>query len=118
MTDRLAELSAAGVAVWLDDLSRVRLTSGSLPLLALRSIRPDALDQPAESVKLTTTAPLPELLGELAPVLAGGGLLILAGHDSTRTDSPVRRSTLQLLVFGDDPDEVAHRRIALENRIG
>ena len=25
MTDRLAELSAAGVAVWLDDLSRVRL---------------------------------------------------------------------------------------------
>ncbi len=30
MTDRLAELSAAGVAVWLDDLSRVRLTSGSL----------------------------------------------------------------------------------------
>jgi transaldolase len=33
MTDRLAELSAAGVAVWLDDLSRVRLTSGSLDRL-------------------------------------------------------------------------------------
>jgi transaldolase len=30
MTDRLAELAAAGVAVWLDDLSRVRLTTGSL----------------------------------------------------------------------------------------
>jgi transaldolase len=30
MTDRLKELSAAGVAVWLDDLSRVRLESGSL----------------------------------------------------------------------------------------
>jgi transaldolase len=30
MTDRLAELSAAGVAVWLDDLSRVRLQSNSL----------------------------------------------------------------------------------------
>ncbi|GAB1690571.1 transaldolase [Krasilnikovia sp. M28-CT-15] len=30
MTDRLAELSATGVAVWLDDLSRVRLTTGSL----------------------------------------------------------------------------------------
>ncbi|GGK71520.1 transaldolase [Mangrovihabitans endophyticus] len=30
MTDRLAELSAAGVAVWLDDLSRVRLSSGGL----------------------------------------------------------------------------------------
>jgi transaldolase len=32
-TDRLAELSAAGVAVWLDDLSRVRITSGSLDKL-------------------------------------------------------------------------------------
>jgi transaldolase len=30
MTDRLAELSAAGVAVWLDDISRERLTSGKL----------------------------------------------------------------------------------------
>ena len=30
MTDHLADLSAAGVAVWLDDLSRERLRSGSL----------------------------------------------------------------------------------------
>ncbi|BCJ35079.1 transaldolase [Actinocatenispora thailandica] len=30
MTDRLAELSAAGVAVWLDDISRQRLVSGNL----------------------------------------------------------------------------------------
>ena len=30
MTDALADLSAAGVAVWLDDLSRSRLTSGGL----------------------------------------------------------------------------------------
>jgi transaldolase len=33
MTDRLAELSAAGVAVWLDDLSRQRLTTGNLDQL-------------------------------------------------------------------------------------
>src|SRR4051812_35116159 len=33
MTDRLAELSAAGVAVWLDDLSRPRLTTGGLQKL-------------------------------------------------------------------------------------
>jgi transaldolase len=33
MTDRLAELSAAGVAVWIDDLSRVRLTTGNLDAL-------------------------------------------------------------------------------------
>jgi transaldolase len=33
MTDRLAELSAAGVAVWLDDISRQRLTGGGLDAL-------------------------------------------------------------------------------------
>ena len=33
MTDALAELSAAGVAVWLDDLSRERLRSGNLAAL-------------------------------------------------------------------------------------
>jgi transaldolase len=33
MTDRLAELSAQGVAVWLDDLSRPRLTTGGLQKL-------------------------------------------------------------------------------------
>lgn len=33
MTDRLGELQAAGVAVWLDDLSRQRLASGGLAAL-------------------------------------------------------------------------------------
>jgi transaldolase len=33
MTDRLAQLSAAGVSVWLDDLSRQRLVSGGLDAL-------------------------------------------------------------------------------------
>lgn len=33
MTDRLGELSAAGVAVWLDDLSRERLATGGLEQL-------------------------------------------------------------------------------------
>jgi transaldolase len=33
MTDRLAELSAAGVAIWLDDISRQRLASGGLDAL-------------------------------------------------------------------------------------
>ncbi|SCE92269.1 transaldolase [Micromonospora viridifaciens] len=33
MADRLGELSAAGVAIWLDDLSRVRLSSGGLDQL-------------------------------------------------------------------------------------
>lgn len=33
MTDRLGELSAAGVSIWLDDLTRERLTSGGLAQL-------------------------------------------------------------------------------------
>ncbi|MBO4205941.1 transaldolase [Micromonospora echinofusca] len=33
MTDRLGELTATGVAIWLDDLSRVRLSSGGLDQL-------------------------------------------------------------------------------------
>ncbi len=33
MTDRLGELSAAGVAVWLDDISRQRLSTGGLDAL-------------------------------------------------------------------------------------
>ncbi len=33
MTDRLAELSAAGVSIWLDDLTRERLSSGGLARL-------------------------------------------------------------------------------------
>jgi transaldolase len=37
MTDRLAQLSAAGVAVWLDDLSRERLVSGGLDKLCRES---------------------------------------------------------------------------------
>jgi transaldolase len=33
MADQLADLSRAGVSIWLDDLSRDRLTSGSLATL-------------------------------------------------------------------------------------
>lgn len=104
-----------GQLVFLD--LNFRITSGSIPLLVLRSVRPDALDRPAESAKLTTHVPLAELLAELRPALAAGGLLITAGHDTARTDHPVRNSTLQLLVFGDDPDDVTARRIALEAKV-
>ena len=94
-----------------------RITSGSIPLLALQSTRPDALDRPAESVKLTVAAPLADLLAELRPELAADGLLIIAGHDTARTDNRVQQSTLQLLVFGDDPDDVTARRGALEAKV-
>ncbi|MET0692542.1 MAG: transaldolase family protein, partial [Propionibacteriaceae bacterium] len=37
MTDRLQELSAAGVSIWLDDLSRERLNTGNLKQLVADS---------------------------------------------------------------------------------
>ncbi len=39
MTDPIARLRAAGVSVWLDDLSRERLTTGSLAALRDRGYR-------------------------------------------------------------------------------
>lgn len=90
-----------------------RITGGSIPLLALQTVRPDALDRPAESVSLAVAAPLPDLLAALGPDLSAAGLIVVAGHDTARTDHPVRRSTLQLLVYGDDPDEVTRRRCGL-----
>jgi hypothetical protein len=94
-----------------------RITGGSIPLLALQSVRPDALDRPAESVNLTVAAPLAELLAELRPALAAGGLLVVAGHDTIHTDNPIRCSTLQLVVFGDDPYDVTTRRRTLEAKV-
>jgi hypothetical protein len=69
-------------------------------------------------VKLTVAGALTDLLAEVRPALAAGGLLIVAGHDTVHTDSPTRQSTLQLLVFGDDPDEMTARRHALEEKTG
>jgi hypothetical protein len=91
-----------------------RITSGSIPLLALHTVRPDALDRPSESTKLTTTAPIAALLAALRPALQRGGLLVTGGHDTRRTDNPVKLTTLHLVVFGDDPVDVTTRRAALE----
>ncbi|GAA3463878.1 hypothetical protein ACFFSW_35670 [Saccharothrix longispora] len=107
--------TADGRLVMLD--LNFRITGGSVPLLALQSIRPDALDGPAESVKLLVAAPLADLLAELRPALAAGGLLVTSGHDTARTDDRARQSTLQLLVHGDDPDDVSARRRALEAKV-
>ncbi|SES42708.1 hypothetical protein [Actinokineospora terrae] len=108
-----ASTSTGGLAVL--DLN-FRITGGSIPLLAIQAIRPDTVDQPAESLKLTAPVPLTDLLTPLRPALAAGTLLITSGHDTTRTDNPVPHSTLQLLLLGDDPDELAVRRVALESR--
>ncbi len=46
MTDPLAALTQAGVSIWLDDLSRDRLTSGSLADLAGARSRRRGDDEP------------------------------------------------------------------------
>ena len=48
MTDPLADLSAAGVAVWLDDLSRERLRTGNLAELVADQARRRRHDQPLD----------------------------------------------------------------------
>ena len=46
MNDALAALAKAGVSIWLDDLSRERLVSGSLADLAARDHVRGGDDQP------------------------------------------------------------------------
>ncbi|WP_432937487.1 hypothetical protein ACQPXM_25180 [Kribbella sp. CA-253562] len=91
-----------------------RITSGSIPLLALHTIRPDALDRPSESTKLTTSASIATLLTALRPALQRGGLIVTGGHDTRRTDNTINQTTLHLIVFGDDHDDVTTRRTKLE----
>jgi transaldolase len=72
VTDRLAELSAAGVAVWLDDLSRQRLTSGGL----------DALRRDQHLVGVTTNPTIfAKALGERGPYADQVADLALRGID-------------------------------------
>jgi transaldolase len=44
MTDTLGALSQAGVSIWLDDLSRERLVSGSLAKLAIEELQDIGID--------------------------------------------------------------------------
>jgi hypothetical protein len=65
-------------------------------------------------MKITTAAPVAALLAALRPALQRGGLLVTGGHDTRRTDNPIKQATLHLIVFGDDPGDVTTRRRALE----
>ena len=79
MTDSIARLRRAGVSVWLDDLSRERLTTGSLAALRVRGVSgvttnptifaraisdSDAYDAQVRDLKLRQ-APVPQALREL-----------------------------------------------------
>jgi transaldolase len=67
MTDRLAELSAAGVAVWLDDISRQRLASGNLDQLRREQHVVGVTSNPTIFAKAVTDAEhYAEQVGDLA----------------------------------------------------
>src|SRR5574341_848539 len=55
MTDQLAALTEAGVSIWLDDLSRERLTSGSLGDLVTRDRVVGVTTNPTIFAKAITT---------------------------------------------------------------
>ena len=67
MTDSLAELSAAGVAVWLDDLSRERLRTGNLArLMANRHVVGVTTNPSIFEKALSDGAAYDEQVGDLA----------------------------------------------------
>ena len=75
MTDSLARLCAAGVSVWLDDLRRERLTSGSLAALGGTSMspgsRPTRRSSPGPSPAATPTPTKSAICRCARPTLAG-----------------------------------------------
>ena len=72
MSDRLAELSAAGVSIWLDDISRQRLRTGGL----------DTLRREQHVVGVTTN---PTIFAKALADNAGTGA---AEHRATTTTRP------------------------------
>ena len=100
MTDRLAELSAAGVAVWLDDLSRVAADHRRAGQAAPRAARgrgdhqPDHLRQGAGATPTTTTSSSQDLAVRAASTVEEAVRMIttLRRAVGVRRDAPgVRR---------------------------
>ena len=85
MTDRLAELSRAGVSIWLDDLSRDRLTSGSLASLVARDHVVGVTTNPAIFAK-AISAGAEAYAGQLHDLWARGTCVHEALRDMTTHD--------------------------------
>lgn len=94
-----------------------RVTSTSCPLLCLRALaqrRPEIDQKSAESAKWTSSAPIHELLPILRPAIDAGQLAIVAAHDARLTDTPIPRTIIQVLIFGEDPNHLHARRTSLK----
>ena len=85
MTDRLWELSRAGVSIWLDDLSRDRLTSGSLASLVARDHVVGVTTNPAIFAK-AISAGAEAYAGQLHDLWARGTCVHEALRDMTTHD--------------------------------
>ena len=77
--EKLAELSAAGVSVWLDDLSRDLISSGDLAaLIDTKSVTGVTTNPSIFQAALTSGTAYDAQVGELAA--AGANIIIYANH--------------------------------------
>jgi transaldolase len=84
MTDRLRELNDAGVAIWLDDLSRERLTSGSLQRFVNENYLKGVTSNPTIFAKALTDAD--EYASEVAELAERGATVDEAVRKLTTDD--------------------------------
>lgn len=83
MTDRLKTLADAGVAIWLDDISRIRLTSGSLADLVANSHVVGVTSNPTIFAKAISVA---DAYNEQLRTLADGGADVEAAVRAMTSD--------------------------------
>jgi hypothetical protein len=112
MADQLADLSSRGVSIWLDDLSRDRLTSGSLASLVARDHVAGVTTNPTIFAKAISGG------GEAFVAFWLGGGRVLAGMNVNIWDV---NDAIQDLVSGGrqvDPVRLADPGVPLDEAAG
>jgi len=118
MTDRLKALSDAGVSIWLDDLSRDRLTSGNLAEL----IETTGIRASLRTVASRDRDALTEVLLRVG-VAVSTVSLVAAEATPVRPDAPVaaltprERVVLEVLAETGALDEIAARLFVSRNTV-
>ncbi|HYJ69051.1 MAG TPA: transaldolase [Nocardioidaceae bacterium] len=109
MTDRLRELTHAGVAIWLDDLSRERLTSGSLQRMVSDRFLKGVTSNPTIFAKALSDAD--EYAGQVAELAKAGASTDEAVRTMTTDDV---RNACDVLRPAYDRTEGVDGRVSIE----